>query len=472
MATVRPFAYNPGGSISGTTQVGDLSIGTPISGFTSSPQFWNGPNEDLGYVIAIPVSGNTQPTEISGVTASVGFFRTSGFNDSEFIQLSEIVSIEFGNPQTFLTASDASDWLTSNGFWNSFISIPETPTPTPTTTPTPSVTMTQTNTPTPTNTSSQTNTPTPTNTETPTTTPTPTPTPTSTQAAGLLINLDSGNLTSYPGTGSTWYDLAGTANNATLFNSPTYSSSYNGILQFDDVSLEYGTIPNIGSLSNWTVEVWFRLTTSLAGKVTSIVSNQFNNSVLNFSIGTNNMPTNSNLAVGFYNLGSGGWKTTTGVVPVVGNWYQVVGTYDGSTIRQYVNGVTSGGTVTTSMASQSGGEIRLMRRWDETVISSNLTDGDLAIVKIYNTVLSSSDILQSYNDTYTRFLEPTPTPTTTSTPTVTPTTTPTPSITSTVTPTNTTTTTPTPTPTEPFFLLFEDSSIATAENNDNIEIEH
>jgi hypothetical protein len=164
MATVRPFAYNPGGSISGTTQVGDLSIGTPISGFTSSPQFWNGPNEDLGYVIAIPVSGNTQPTEISGVTASVGFFRTSGFNDSEFIQLSEIVSIEFGNPQTFLTASDASDWLTSNGFWNSFISIPETPTPTPT------------------NTTSQTNTPTPTpsitSTVTPTNTTTPTPTPT------------------------------------------------------------------------------------------------------------------------------------------------------------------------------------------------------------------------------------------------------------------------------------------------------
>ncbi len=34
------------------------------------------------------------------------------------------------------------------------------------------------------------------------------------------------------------------------------------------------------------------------------------------------------------------------------------------------------------------------------------------------------------------------------------------------------TTTSTPTPTEPFFLLFEDSSIATAENNNNIEIEH
>ena len=64
MATARPFAYNPGSPISGTTQVGDLAVGFPITGFTNSPQFWNGPDEDLGYVIAQAVSGNTQPTQV------------------------------------------------------------------------------------------------------------------------------------------------------------------------------------------------------------------------------------------------------------------------------------------------------------------------------------------------------------------------------------------------------------------------
>ena len=184
MATTRPFAYNPGAPIAGTIQVGDLSVGVPLSGFTTSPQYWNGPDEDLGYVITIPVSGNTQPTEISGVTASIGFYRTDGFNDGEFIQLSEIVSNEFGDPQTFLTASDASDWLTINGFWNSFISIPVTPTPTPTVTqtqtqtPTPSITASQTVTPT--NTTTQTQTPTPSITASQTVTPTVTQTPTNT----------------------------------------------------------------------------------------------------------------------------------------------------------------------------------------------------------------------------------------------------------------------------------------------------
>jgi hypothetical protein len=66
MPTARPFAYNPSlTSISGTTQVGDLAVGIPSTGFTDSPQFWNGPDEELGYVIAVPISGNTQPTPVT-----------------------------------------------------------------------------------------------------------------------------------------------------------------------------------------------------------------------------------------------------------------------------------------------------------------------------------------------------------------------------------------------------------------------
>ena len=120
MATSRPFAYNTGSPIDGTTQVGDLAVGIPTSGFTNSPQFWNGPDEELGYVIASPVSGNTQPTPISGVTASVGFYRKSAFTDNLFINLAEYVASKNGTPQTFTTAADASIWLTNNGFWNSY----------------------------------------------------------------------------------------------------------------------------------------------------------------------------------------------------------------------------------------------------------------------------------------------------------------------------------------------------------------
>ena len=114
MATTRPFSYNTGSPIAGTIQVGNLAVGFPTSGFTGM-EWWNGPDEELGYVIAQPVSGDTQPTPISGVTASVGFFRTSGFNDSEFIDIANILLNE-----NYINAPDASTGLSSNGYWNSY----------------------------------------------------------------------------------------------------------------------------------------------------------------------------------------------------------------------------------------------------------------------------------------------------------------------------------------------------------------
>lgn len=115
MATTRPFSYNTGSPIAGTIQVGNLAVGTPVSGFTGM-EWWNGPDEDLGYVIAQPVSGDTQPTPISDVTASVGFFRTSGFNDNEFIDIANILLNE-----TYNNVLDASTGLTYNGYWNSYV---------------------------------------------------------------------------------------------------------------------------------------------------------------------------------------------------------------------------------------------------------------------------------------------------------------------------------------------------------------
>ena len=115
----RPFAYNPSPNptISGTTQVGDLAVGTPTSGFTNNPTFWNGPDEDLGYVIAYPVSGGTHQTPISGVTAYLGFKGTKNmtnpFSASTFLEL--VNSYIPSPPGPFTSATEASIFLTTNG---------------------------------------------------------------------------------------------------------------------------------------------------------------------------------------------------------------------------------------------------------------------------------------------------------------------------------------------------------------------
>ena len=68
----RPFAYNTGGAIPGTIQVGDLAVGTPTYGFPATGIDWcNGPSESVGWIIAKPVSSNTQPTPVFDGTMSL-----------------------------------------------------------------------------------------------------------------------------------------------------------------------------------------------------------------------------------------------------------------------------------------------------------------------------------------------------------------------------------------------------------------
>ena len=50
---------------------------------------------------------------------------------------------------------------------------------------------------------------------------------------GLVLYLDAANSKSYSGTGTTWTDLSGNLNNATLVNGPTYSSLNGGGIVLD-----------------------------------------------------------------------------------------------------------------------------------------------------------------------------------------------------------------------------------------------
>jgi hypothetical protein len=117
MSTSRPFAYNTGAPIAGTEQVGSLAVGYPSGGF-SGFEWWNGPDEDLGYVIACSVPGDTQPTPVAGVDASVGFFQSGALTENSFISLANVVASPSGGP--FASGSAAKTWLNSNGYWTSY----------------------------------------------------------------------------------------------------------------------------------------------------------------------------------------------------------------------------------------------------------------------------------------------------------------------------------------------------------------
>ena len=97
------FAYNPvppNSPIFGTTQVGDIAIGdidVQYSDNYGGVQWWGGPNESLGYVIAYPVPSGDHQTPVPGVFSYIGFYGTKNMPNP----LSESTFVELTN-QTFI----------------------------------------------------------------------------------------------------------------------------------------------------------------------------------------------------------------------------------------------------------------------------------------------------------------------------------------------------------------------------------
>lgn len=77
----------------------------------------------------------------------------------------------------------------------------------------------------------------------------------------LVVHLDVANKNSYPGNGTTWYDLTTQFNNATIIGSPnpTYSTTYAGGLDFSGSATQPRfTIPNPQLTTEpFAVDLWF-----------------------------------------------------------------------------------------------------------------------------------------------------------------------------------------------------------------------
>ena len=54
--------------------------------------------------------------------------------------------------------------------------------------------------------------------------------------SGLVLYLDAANVKSYPGSGTSWFDLSGQNNTGTLINNPTYDSANRGSWSFNGTS--------------------------------------------------------------------------------------------------------------------------------------------------------------------------------------------------------------------------------------------
>jgi hypothetical protein len=74
--------------------------------------------------------------------------------------------------------------------------------------------------------------------------------------SGLVLNLDAGNIKSYPGTGTIWFDKSGNANNGTLINGPTFNTGSLGSIVFDGVDDYVSTNYSGGIFTTLTLSAW------------------------------------------------------------------------------------------------------------------------------------------------------------------------------------------------------------------------
>ena len=201
-----------------------------------------------------------------------------------------------------------------------------------------------------------------------------------------ILSLDAANYTS-----GDWVDSIG-GKQFTLYNSPSWSSSNGGYFNFNAASAQYAESTSLPSLSNWTVGVWHYYDGTNVGGAPCIITENYIGGNINYSIGNNN----GGFSSGFFN---GGWRVTDGYSLTSGNWYYIVGTYDGTTINLYVNNTLVDSTNYTGSLASSGAGIRLMRRWD----LGDYWGGKLATVDIYDQALNSTQVSSIWNLTKSRF---------------------------------------------------------------------
>ena len=196
------------------------------------------------------------------------------------------------------------------------------------------------------------------------------------------------------GTGTSLQDGgASPYNDGTLTNSPPWVTGKLGNwgLGFTSTSSQYVTIPDQASLNatNITVAAWIKpgvpaATQDLVKKLTGSAGFEF--SLSQASAGQNVFLRLNNAANGRIN--------SAYVYPTNGAWFHAAATYDGSTLKMYVNGAPSGTPV-----SYTGGIGAATSALTIGGVSTRYFTGSLDDVRIYNRALDATQISQLYANT-------------------------------------------------------------------------
>jgi len=212
---------------------------------------------------------------------------------------------------------------------------------------------------------------------------------------GLIIYLDANNTSSYAGTGSTWYDLSGNGRHASLISSPSYEGFGRGKYLSFDGSTNYATIPYTITDNLITVSFWYYSKICSSNSSTDALISNYEPVVTGFDvrlITPTSLQLDLKIGSTFPNLSFGTIANNT--------WYHVAFTYDGASLKAFMNGSVVSSTSATGTRA-NGTQICIATSAVDT--NRKATCG-IPQVMIYNRALSDAEILQNYNATKGRYI--------------------------------------------------------------------
>jgi hypothetical protein len=209
--------------------------------------------------------------------------------------------------------------------------------------------------------------------------------------AGAYVIYDFGNPASYPGTGTTVYDVSGNSGpNASFVGSPTFSSTKGGSLSTNSSNyLSYsGKFP-----AAYTVQAFYKITSGTSPAYPAI-GGQANNNGMKLAIDTG-WPSNSGVYQQFW-YGSDGLSSTVvndanAGTNIQSTWTFFSATNDGTNTQTYYVNTTQVST------SGAGRDRTLFTPTNQTVTIGNEGTGELIAWLVYPSVLTGTQITQNYN---------------------------------------------------------------------------
>lgn len=208
---------------------------------------------------------------------------------------------------------------------------------------------------------------------------------------GLVLCLDAANPKSYSGSGTAWGDISGNGNNGTLVNGVGYTTDNKGAMVFDGVD-DSSSISglNFVGFTGLTINIWYfsNINASTALTRASSVSNGF---ILHYRGAGFYLVSNTGAVSNYL-----GWQTT---LPF-NEWLMLSATWNGSTMKLYVNGIKQpnersfSGTLATINTILLGYNFNTTQPW---------TNGKISSFTLYNKELTPEEIQQNFQATRGRY---------------------------------------------------------------------